>query len=226
MINKDYWLREGMFGIEDGMVSTLGALTGIAFGAQDQSIIIMSGLVVIAVESISMGVGSFLSHRAVEDWHDYQIKEEITQLKYNHDDEKKELDKLFVRDGWPKMMALKMAKTASEKKKLLQREMFYRELGLSFGQKNSFSSGAMVMFLSYVLGGVIPLLAYLIWPWTSAWWISCLITLISLFILGAAIAKITRAVWWRSGARVFSLGGLALITGMLAGWLSRKYLGV
>ncbi len=54
-------LREIVFGLEDSLVSTLGALTGIAVGAGSQYIVILSGLVLIAAEGMSMAAGSYLS---------------------------------------------------------------------------------------------------------------------------------------------------------------------
>ena len=57
-------IKETVFGVEDGMVSTLGALTGIAAATQDPGMVLLAGFVVIAVESISMGVGSYVSSKS------------------------------------------------------------------------------------------------------------------------------------------------------------------
>jgi predicted membrane protein (TIGR00267 family) len=56
-------IREIIFGLEDSLVSTLGAVTGIAVGAGSQYIVILSGLVLIAAESMSMAAGSYLSSK-------------------------------------------------------------------------------------------------------------------------------------------------------------------
>lgn len=57
-------IREIVFGLEDALVSTLGAITGIAVGTQSQYVVILSGLVLIAAESMSMGAGSYLSSKS------------------------------------------------------------------------------------------------------------------------------------------------------------------
>ena len=49
-------LKEIVFGVEDGMVSTLGSITGIAVGSGNHSTVLLAGSVIIAVESISMGI--------------------------------------------------------------------------------------------------------------------------------------------------------------------------
>lgn len=57
-------MREIVFGLEDSLVSTLGALTGIAIGSHSTYIVILSGFVLIAAESMSMAAGSYLSSKS------------------------------------------------------------------------------------------------------------------------------------------------------------------
>jgi VIT1/CCC1 family predicted Fe2+/Mn2+ transporter len=57
-------IREIVFGLEDSLVSTLGAVTGIAAGTQNAYIVILSGLVLISVEAVSMAAGSYLSTKS------------------------------------------------------------------------------------------------------------------------------------------------------------------
>jgi vacuolar iron transporter family protein len=61
-------LRELVFGLEDGLVSTLGVVTGMASGLPNSSIVILSGVVVVLVESLSMAAGSYLSNKAQYDF--------------------------------------------------------------------------------------------------------------------------------------------------------------
>jgi len=56
--------REIIFGLEDSLVSTLGAVTGIAVGAGSEYVVILSGLVLIAAEGMSMAAGSYLSSKS------------------------------------------------------------------------------------------------------------------------------------------------------------------
>lgn len=57
-------IREIVFGLEDGLVSTLGAVTGIAAGSGSTYVVVLSGLVLIVVEALSMGAGSYLSEKS------------------------------------------------------------------------------------------------------------------------------------------------------------------
>lgn len=60
-------IREIIFGLEDGLVSTLGVVTGIAEGTKDRFVIILSGVIVIAVESLSMAAGTYLATKSEEE---------------------------------------------------------------------------------------------------------------------------------------------------------------
>ncbi len=60
-------LRNLVFGVEDGIVSTVGLLSGIAIASVPRSTILLTGVVLIFVEAISMAAGSFLSEASVDD---------------------------------------------------------------------------------------------------------------------------------------------------------------
>lgn len=63
-IHEDY-LRSIVFGFQDALVSTTGAIAGVAIGSQDKNLVILAGLVVITVEALSMGIGQYTSEKAV-----------------------------------------------------------------------------------------------------------------------------------------------------------------
>lgn len=75
-IKKNYSLvvRNFTFGVEDSLVSTVGLLVGIAVADISRRNIIITGLVLIAVEAFSMGVGSLLSEQSVQE---YEINKEV-----------------------------------------------------------------------------------------------------------------------------------------------------
>ncbi len=63
-IHEDY-LRSITFGFQDALVSTTGAIAGVAIGSNNRSLVILTGMVVITVEALSMGMGQYLSEKAV-----------------------------------------------------------------------------------------------------------------------------------------------------------------
>ena len=63
-IHQDY-VRSAVFGVEDGLVSTTGAMVGVAVGSRDADLVLLAGFVVLTVEAWSMAAGQLLSERAV-----------------------------------------------------------------------------------------------------------------------------------------------------------------
>ena len=62
---QQVFVRNLIFGVEDSLVSTVGLLAGIAVGDVPPHTILLTGVVYIAVEALSMAVGSFLSEESV-----------------------------------------------------------------------------------------------------------------------------------------------------------------
>ncbi len=164
-------IREIIFGLEDSLVSTLGAVTGIAAGAGSTYIVILSGLVLIAVESISMSAGSYLSSKAAED---------LEELDGNR-----------------------------------MRARAERPLRSAF-----------VMLFAYVVGGMVPLTPYLLLPVQSAAVPSIILTVVTLFSIGAWKGKITKQSWWKSGIEMTSVSLAAALLGYLIGRLVANLAGV
>lgn len=210
-------LKEIIFGIEDGMVSTLGSITGIAIGSGNQKTVILAGIVIISVESISMGIGSYLSNKSEEEMDKRKIKEETEEIHKFPEEEKQELYDMYIKNGWETNLAQQMSIFASKNKDLMLKEMSIHELGLTKEETSISLKGGIYMFFSYILGGLIPLFAYFILPINKAYILSIPLTLIGLFVLGIFTTKFTKEPKTKSGFRMFLLGGTALIIGLLAG---------
>jgi len=72
------YFRNFVFGVEDGLVSTVGLLSGIAIAGVARETIILTGIVLILVEGFSMAIGSFLSESSEED---YRAQAEVAHTK-------------------------------------------------------------------------------------------------------------------------------------------------
>lgn len=219
------YVREVVFGMQDGMVSTLGAITGIAVGSENHFVVVLAGLVVIAVESISMAMGSYTSTLSEKHITERMLSEEKSEIHDFPDTEKKELETMFVQDGWPKEMAGNMAKVASQDKDLMLQEMAYRELKISSDNSSRPIINGLFMFGSYIIGGIIPLSPYFFASIQVSMPVSIGVTLVGLFVLGAYIAWYARAGWFRGGVRIFLLGAAALLAGYLVGELTPVWIG-
>ncbi|MBU0731653.1 VIT1/CCC1 transporter family protein [Patescibacteria group bacterium] len=212
-------IREIIFGMQDGMVSTLGAITGIAVGSQDKFMVILSGIVIISVESISMGIGSYVANKSEKGIDAKKLEEESSEIDESPHTEKEELANMYKQDGWPEKISKSMADTASKDKQLMLKEMSLRELNLSGKSHVSAFKLGIFMFFSYIIGGFIPLCAYFFLPISASIYISIVCTMLGLFLLGSITSRYTVDSWLKSGLRILILGGIALIVGYLAGRL-------
>ncbi|KKW42672.1 MAG: hypothetical protein UY92_C0004G0008 [Candidatus Magasanikbacteria bacterium GW2011_GWA2_56_11] len=216
-------IRELVFGMEDGMVSTMGAITGIATATQNHFTVVLSGVVIIAVESISMAVGSYLSSKSEKAIDERKVEEEKEEIrKYPHE-EKEEMAELFVKDGWPNDLAKTMAEHTAKDHGLMLKEMAYRELYVVPEAGESPLKNAWVMGVSYVVGGFIPLLPYFFFGIFAAILLSIPVTLIALFALGSFTTKFSRRTWWKAGLEMLTLASAAALVGYGAGQLVDRW---
>lgn len=216
-------VREVVFGMEDGMVSTLGAVTGIAIGSQDHYMVVLSGVIIIAVESISMGIGSYLSNQSEYEVNQQRIEEEKEEIEHFPHQEKQELLQMFKRDGWPNDLAEKMAQAAADNPQLMLNEMVYRELLITDESSSIAIRNGLFMFFSYITGGLFALAAYFVLPISTAMPVSVAVTLASLFALGVLTTKYSKITWWKAGGRVLLLGLVALAAGYFIGTFAQSF---
>lgn len=216
-------VREVVFGMEDGMVSTLGAITGIATATASHFTVVLAGAVVISVESIAMAVGSFLSSKSEKEIDERKLEEERIEIQKFRDEEQRELVDMYVADGWPKELAGTMAETAAKDDDLLLKEMAYRELKINPDNLEKPFRNGVLMFFSYIVGGSIPISPYLFLPIHAALATSVIVTLLALFLLGAYTSRYSKRRWWKAGLEMFGLASVAALIGFGVGQLVDAY---
>jgi len=80
------------------------------------------------------------------------------------------------------------------------------------------AAGAIVMFLSFVIAGFIPIVPYLFLSGSAGLYGSIVLSLIALFILGIANGRISKIKPIRRAIRMVVMGGCAIIVGVLVGY--------
>ncbi len=79
--------------------------------------------------------------------------------------------------------------------------------------------GGIIMFIAYLLAGLVPLLSVIIFPITYAAYVAIAASLTCLIMLGYVKGKIVGTSPLRSALEVFVIGGLATLIGLIAGTL-------
>ncbi|MGH8056176.1 MAG: VIT1/CCC1 transporter family protein [Candidatus Entotheonellia bacterium] len=217
-------LRDGVFGIQDGLVSTLGALTGIAEGTQSSKLVVLSGLVVIAVESLSMAAGSYLSSKSHRQYLERLLREEEEAIAKDPEGERREIWAMYRARGYHDNEIAIVEKRLFSDKGLLLEDMAHKELGISPHTLEEPRGNALVMGIAYAVGGFVPLLPYLMASLHIAMPVSIAGTLLSLFAVGALKGRVVRQVWWRSGLEMLGIAGLAALVGFVLGHVADRWL--
>ena len=81
-----------------------------------------------------------------------------------------------------------------------------------------------IMFFSYFVAGFIPLFPYIIFSAHSAIWISITLSLLTLFLLGAANAKLSKINILKNGLRMLLVGGITILVGIAIGQLIQRFI--
>jgi predicted membrane protein (TIGR00267 family) len=212
--------REIVFGVQDGMVSVIGALTGIAVGTNSHFVVLLSGMTIISMGALSMAIGTFISIGTERKMQKRMLYEERLEMSLCPIEERKEIETLFLKDGWPKSMAKKMAECAACNEALMLNEMAYRELSIIPEKISHPIKNSMAMFFAWFCGGLFPLIPYLFCPVAVGIYISIGITLFGLFLLGVITSRYTKQNPLMAGLTIFLLAGTAIVVGYIIGHFS------
>ncbi len=217
-------LRDAVFGAQDGLVSTLGTVTGIAAGTQNPKIVVLSGLVVVAVESLSMAAGSYLSSKSQREYMERLLLEETEAIATDPEGERREIWKMYRERGYSDHEIGHVVERLMSNPKLLLEDMAHKELGICPETLEEPLGNAITMGVTYIIGGFVPLLPYLLLPIATAIPVSIIGTLTALFAFGGLKGRFVRQRWWRSGLEMLLVASVAALVGFGIGSIANTYL--
>lgn len=210
-------IRETIFGLGDGLVSTVGTITGIAGATYDSFIVILAGLVLVAVEALSMSVGEYLSSKSENEvWQKY-IDEERKEITEEPERERQELEDFYREKGLSAQEVKSVSDIVAKHPAWVLEEMAVHELKLSPVPPESPLRGAFIMFFTYIIGGLVPLAPYFVVPVHQAFLPSIGATTTALFVIGALKARFTTGKWLRGGLEMTILSLIAASIGLIVG---------
>lgn len=219
-------IREVVFGMEDALVSTLGALTGIAIGSQDGYIVILSGIVLIFVEALSMSAGSYLSSKSAHQLFESRRRQERSRiLQERIRDDASLLDVLQEKNCSKKDVELIMGAFERERKLWVQ-ELRRTKKRYAPAVASSPAASAVVMGAFYLFGGIFPLMPYFFLPVNQAIAPSIVLAGIVLFVLGIYKARVTDGHALRSGLEMTAISLTAALLGFAIGRIVSLSFGV
>jgi len=205
-------IREIVFGLEDALVSTLGAVTGVAAGTGNVRIVLLTGIVLIFVEALSMSAGSYLSSKSAKQTAQLRRKQDRARLLQRRLPNGQTLKEYLSRETSTVSVKDVMNLLTVEQNQWVE-ELHKGERRHLPSVQYSPRAAAMVMGVFYLAGGIFPLLPYLFFNVYAAILPSILLSGFVLFVLGAAKAKLVQVDWVKSGLEMTIISLAAALLG-------------
>ena len=202
------WLRAGILGANDGIVSIAALVVGVAAATSDPGPILIAGTAGIIAGSLSMALGEFVSVSSQRDSEASLIKRERQELEDNPVAELRELAELYQQRGLTPETAARVAQELTEHDAVaahLEAELGINELELTNPWHAAISSA-----LSFLAGSILPMLAILLGPEEIRIPLTFAASLMALGITGATGAYLGQSPLLRPVLRVMGGGALAL----------------
>jgi len=215
--SKLNWLRAGVLGATDGVVSTAGIVVGVAAATVERAPILTAGIAALIAGAVSMALGEYVSVSTQRDTEQAQLSKERQELRDDPAAELDELAALYEAKG----LSTATARTVAEE--LTDHNPFAAhaevELGINPEELTNPWHAALSSALSFAVGALLPLIAILAPP--TAWRIPVTVVavLVALVITGTVSAGLGGAPKGRAVVRNVVGGGLALTITYVIGHL-------
>jgi len=211
-------VREFVFGVQDGLLSTVGLLSGISTATQSRRIVLLTGVAAAVTGGISMATGSFLSSQTEKEIFEKELMDQESLARHEPYLAEEALLESLTSDGLDRPSAYRVVKTLAKRQDLLLRTVQEKVLGLGSADLSHPVKAAAVMYLSFVLGCIVPLLPYALAAPGSALLISWLLSVAALLGVGVFKGSVTGKPLLVSG---LEFAGIAM-GAALVGWLVGK----
>lgn len=203
------WLRAAVFGAMDGLVSNGALIAGMIGGGASGSTVTLAGLAGLAAGASSMAAGEYTSVASQSEAVRKEIAVERRELEDNPRGERAELAKMYMSRGVEPELARQVAEQIHRNNAVALRIHVLEELGVDSDDLPSPWVAAGSSFAAFAVGAFIPVLPLLLG--VSAAWPVIVVTLVALFVTGAAVTFLTGRSIWFGGTRQLLLGVLAAL---------------
>ncbi|MGX6607952.1 VIT1/CCC1 transporter family protein [Micromonosporaceae bacterium Da 78-11] len=202
------WLRAGVLGANDGIVSTAGLVVGVAGATLSSGPIATAGAAGLVAGAVSMALGEYVSVSSQRDTERALLAKERTELAEFPDQELDELTAIYRAKGLTQTTARQVAE------ELTAADAFTAhadaELGIDPDALTNPWHAAGASALAFTVGSLLPLTAILLPPPAARVPVTVVVVLVALAITGAVSAKLGSAGIPRAVLRLVAGGALAM----------------
>lgn len=223
---KDH-LGEIVYGGIDGVVTTFAVVAGAEGAGLPTSVVIILGVANLLADGFSMSVGAYLSSKSEKQRYDFELQKEYKEIEDVPELETEEVREIFSELGFSGELLDQVVEKVTENEDRWVEVMMKHELEM-IKEKKSSSLIGMVTFMSFIVFGTIPLLAYFIdledLLGSPSFLISIGLTTAAFTCVGWMKSFVTKASYVQSIIETLGLGALAAMLAYFAGDVLEKLL--
>ncbi len=212
-------LRAAVFGVNDGLVSNVSLVMGVAGAAFQPEMIVLTGAAGLLAGAFSMAAGEYVSMRSQRELYEYQIAQERDELVRYADEEAQELALIYNARGLPMDEAHSIARKLISNPDVALDTLAREELGLNPDDLGSPWGAALWSFLAFSLGAVLPLLPFVAGYGADAIPAAAVLAGLALFGVGGTLSLFSGRSVALGGLRMLLIGALAATATYLIGSL-------
>ncbi|MBP1326839.1 VIT1/CCC1 family predicted Fe2+/Mn2+ transporter [Leucobacter exalbidus] len=204
------WLRAGVLGANDGIVSTAGVVIGVAAATPGNVLAIATaGLAALVAGAFSMAGGEYVSVSTQRDTEKALIEKEKRELAEQPEEELRELAGLYEQRGLTPHLAMQVAEELTARDALAAHAEV--ELGIDPNEYTSPWIAAVSSFVAFTVGALIPLIMILLPLGEHRVWVAALAVVIGLLLTGWISAVLGGAPRGRAIMRNVVMGGATMV---------------
>lgn len=215
-------LRAAVLGANDGLLSNLSLVMGVAGANVSNQAILVTGIAGLLAGACSMALGEWLSVQSSRELYERQIRIEQREVEEVPDEEEEELALIYEAKGLPENQARTLAARMMQDRATALDTLAREELGIDPDELGGSAwSAAFASFCLFALGAIVPVVPFIVLTGSSAIVSSLFLSGLALFLIGAGITLLTGRSVLFSGARQvifgFAAAGLTFGIGRLIG---------
>lgn len=207
-------LRAAVLGANDGLVSILSLVMGVAGANLTSHDVLVTGLAGLLAGAGSMALGEWLSVQSSRELYAHQIKIEAEEIANAPEEEQEELSLIYQSKGLPEDKAKEMAAHMMQDKTHILDTLAREELGIDPDELGGSSwEAALTSFLLFAFGALFPILPFFFTQGNLAVYLSLGVSALGLFAIGSLITLMT-------GQKVIVAGSRQVVFGLVAAGLT------
>jgi VIT1/CCC1 family predicted Fe2+/Mn2+ transporter len=210
LFKKSTFISDIVIGMSDGLTVPFALAAGLTGVVKNSNLIYIAGIAELAAGCISMGLGGYLSRKSEEDFYKSKEKTEYKHILNHTEEEISEISDIFKSWGFEGKLLNDAINEISSNDEKWVNFMMKNELNLNKPEIGRATKSAFNIGLSYIIGGLIPLIPYFfIRNPITALEVSSIFTLVCLYIFGFFKSKFTGINPYTGGLKVMLIGAVA-----------------